>query len=253
MRVIRSFVIAFSTYSRIPMPQAEWSDENRKYAMCCFPLIGAVIGLILWGWLWICDALKIGMLLKGAVSTIVPLLVTGGIHMDGFMDTSDAMASWQTIERRLEILKDSHVGAFAVIGCAGYLLLSAAVFGEIPVQRAPMLMGVFMISRALSALALAFFKSARPGGMMDGFARTAHRRMVSMTAVAYTVFCAVLWVVCGRWIAVGCFAAAAACFAYYRYMAYKNFGGVTGDLAGWFVQITELALAAVIVLGGKIG
>ena len=45
----------------------------------------------------------------------------------------------------------------------------------------------------------------------------------------------------------------AACFEYYRRMAYKNFDGVTGDLAGWFVQITELALAAVIVLGGKIG
>ena len=139
-----------------------------------------------------------------------------------------------------------------MIGCAGYMLLSAAVYGEIPVQSASMLMGVFVISRALSALALAFFKSARPGGMMDGFARTAHRRMVSITAAVYAVFCAVLWVMCGRWIAVGCFAAAAACFAYYWHMAYKNFGGVTGDLAGWFVQITELALAAVIVLGGKI-
>ena len=253
MRVIRSFVIAFSTYSRIPMPQVEWSDENRKYSMCFFPLIGAVIGLILWGWLCLCDALNIGAFLRGAVGAMIPLLVTGGIHMDGFMDTSDAIASWQTRERRLEILKDSHTGAFAVIGCAGYLLLSAAVYGEMPVQSAPTLMGVFVISRALSALALAFFKSARPGGMMDGFARTAHRRMVSITAAVYAVFCAVLWVICGRWIAVGCFAAAAACFAYYRHMAYKNFGGVTGDLAGWFVQITELALAAVIVLGGKMG
>ena len=252
MRVIRSLVIAFSTYSRIPMPQVEWSDENRKYTMCFFPMIGAVIGLILWGWLYLCDALKIGMLLRGAVGAVIPLLVTGGIHMDGFMDTSDAIASWQTRERRLEILKDSHTGAFAVIGCAGYLLLSAAVYGETTGQAAPMLIGVFMISRALSALALAFFKSARPGGMMDAFARTAHRRMVSITAVVYAVFCAVLWAVCGRWLVLGCFAAAAGCFAYYRHMAYRNFGGVTGDLAGWFVQITELILAAVIVLGGKI-
>ena len=101
MRVIRSFVIAFSTYSRIPMPQVEWSDENRKYTMCFFSLIGAVIGLLLWGWLWLCDALNIGGLLKGAVGAIIPLLVTGGIHMDGFMDTSDAIASWQTKERQI--------------------------------------------------------------------------------------------------------------------------------------------------------
>jgi len=253
VRVMRSFVIAFSTYSRIPMPQVEWSDENRKYVMCFFPLIGAVIGLILWGWLYLCDVLKIGSFLRGAVGTVIPLLVTGGIHMDGFMDTSDAMASWQSKERRLEILKDSHAGAFAVIGCAGYLLLFAAVYGEMTVRSAPMLMGVFMISRALSALALAFFKSARPGGMMDGFARTAHRRMVTISAGIYAVLCAFVWAVYGKWIAAGCFAAVAVCFSYYRHMAYKNFGGVTGDLAGWFVQITELALSAVIVVGGKIG
>ena len=251
MRVIRSFVIAFATYSRIPMPQVEWSDENRKYAMCFFPLIGAVIGLLLWGWLCLCDALGSGMLLRGAVGAILPLLVTGGIHMDGFMDTSDALASWQTKERRLEILKDSHVGAFAVIGCSGYLLLSAAVFGEMPAQAAPMMIGVYGISRALSALALAFFKSARPGGMLDGFARTAHRRMVGIAAVVYGILCVLLWAFIGKWLAAGCVVAAGACFAYYRQTAYRNFGGVTGDLAGWFVQITELVLAAVIVLGGK--
>ena len=74
MRVIRSFVIAFSTYSRIPMPQVEWSDENRKYSMCFFPLIGTVIGSILWGWLCLCDALNIGAFLRGAVGAMIPLL-----------------------------------------------------------------------------------------------------------------------------------------------------------------------------------
>ena len=172
--------------------------------------------------------------------------------MDGFMDTSDAMASWQTKERRLEILKDSHVGAFAVIGCAGYMLLSAAVYSEMTLHAAPMMIGVFMISRALSALALAFLRSARPGGMMDAFARASHQKTVGITAAVYSVLCILLWTCAGGRLWVGCAAAAAGCFAYYRHMAYKNFGGVTGDLAGWFVQITELALAAVIVLGGKI-
>ena len=252
MRAISAFVIAFSTYSRIPMPQVEWSDENRKYTMCFFPLIGAAVGLVLWGWLWLCDSLGLGPVLRGAVSALIPLLVTGGIHMDGFMDTSDALASWQPMERRLEILKDSHTGAFAVIGCAGYLLLFAGVYSEAAAQNAPMLIAVFVLSRALSALALAFFKSARPNGMLDGFARTAHRRMVAVSTAVYAALCAVLWAVSGGWLALVCLAVAAGCFAYYRHMAYKNFGGVTGDLAGWFVQVTELALSAVIVLGGKI-
>ena len=252
MRAIRSMIIAFSTYSRIPMPQVEWRDENRKYTMCFFPLIGAAVGLLLFGWLWLCDTLAIGPMLRGAIGSLLPLLVTGGIHMDGFMDTSDAMASWQTKERRLEILKDSHVGAFAVMGCAGYLLLDAAVLSEASMQTAPGLVFIFVLSRALSAWAMAVFKSARPNGMLDAFAQAAHRRMVTISCVVYTVLCAAGWFVLGGWLCMVCLAAAALCLLCYRHMVYKHFGGVTSDLAGWFLQVTELALTAVIVLGGKL-
>lgn len=252
MRVIRSFVIAFSTYSRIPVPQVAWSEENRKYAMCFFPLIGAVIGLLLWGWLLLCDKLAVGPVLRGAVGAMLPIFVTGGIHMDGFMDTSDALASWQEKEWRLEILKDSHTGAFAVLGCAGYLLLHAAVLSEAKAADGWMLIAPFVLSRALSAWALAVFKSARPQGMLDAFAQAAHRRMVTVSCAVYGVLCAAVWGICGGWLAIVCLIAAALCVGYYRYMAYKQFGGVTGDLAGWFLQVTELALTAVVVLGGKL-
>ena len=65
MRFFRALVIAFSTYSRVPMPQVEWTDENRRYAMCFFPLIGALVGLAVWGWLALCDALGCGAFLSG--------------------------------------------------------------------------------------------------------------------------------------------------------------------------------------------
>lgn len=252
MRVIRSLFIAFSTYSRIPMPQVEWSEENRKYSMCFFPLIGAVIGLLLWSWLLFCDALAIGPFLRGAVGALLPLLVTGGIHMDGFMDTSDALASWQTRQRRLEILKDSHVGAFAVLGCAGYLLLQAAVLSEASALSGALLSCVFILSRALSAWAMAAFKSARPQGMLDAFAKAAHLRMVTGSCILYSLIGIGVWAFAGGWLAIPCLLAAAICVFAYRRMAYRQFGGVTGDLAGWFLQITELTLSAVIVLGGKI-
>ena len=252
MRVIRSLCIAFSTYSRIPMPQVEWSEENRKYSMCFFPLIGAVIGLLLWGWLYLCEALSIGPVLQGAMGALLPILVTGGIHMDGFMDTSDALASWQSKERRLEILKDSHVGAFAVLGCAGYLLLHAAVLSEATAASGALLSCVFVLSRALSAWAMAVFKSARPTGMLDAFAQAAHRRLVTVSCAVYAVLCAALWLDFNLWLALACLLAAVLCVWYYRRMAYKQFGGMTGDLAGWFLQVTELALTTVIVLGGKL-
>ena len=252
MRIVNSLVIAFSTYSRIPMPQVEWSDENRRYVMCFFPLIGAVIALMLTGWLWLSDVLHIGTLLRGTVAAGVPLLVTGGIHLDGFMDTCDALASWQTKERRLEILKDSHVGAFAVMGCCAYLLLSAAVFSEAVFTDAPLLACVFILSRACSAWLMTILKSARAGGMLDGFARTAAIRKVTAGGIVYLLLCAGIWSCFGLWRGVCCLPAVALCALAYRRMAYKQFGGITGDLAGWFLQITELCLTAVIILGGKI-
>ena len=252
MRLIRSFVIAFSTYSRIPMPQVEWSEENRKYAMWFFPLIGAVIGGALWLWLLLCDALALGPLLRGAVGAMLPLLVTGGIHMDGFMDTSDALASWQPKEKRLEILKDSRVGAFAAMGCAVYLLLDAALLAEASVSQAVSIGLCFVLSRALSAWALAAFKGARPDGMLDSFARAARRRLVTAGSGLWAALCLVGWALSGGIrLAVLCAAAAILSTLYYRHMAYKQFGGVTGDLAGWFSQTTELLLVAAVVMGGK--
>ena len=253
MRLMDAFVIAFSTYSRIPMPRAEWSEESRRYAMCFFPLVGAAVGLLLWGWLALCDALGVGPVLRGAAGTLIPLLVTGGIHMDGLMDVSDALASWQPPERRLEILKDSHTGAFAVMACAGVLLMTAGLLSEADAAAGRLLAPCFVLSRAMSAATLAVMRSARPGGMLDGFARAARRRAVCLSSGAYATLCAVCWLVLGGPVlTAACLLAAALCAAGFARMARRQFGGITGDLAGWLVQIAELCLTAVIVMGGML-
>lgn len=253
MHLMDALIIAFSTYSRIPMPRAAWSQESRRYAMCFFPLVGAAVGLALWGWLALCDAMSIGPVLRGAAGALIPLLVTGGIHMDGLMDTSDALASWQTPERRLEILKDSHTGAFAVMACAGYLLLTAGLLSEADASDGRLLAPCFVLSRAMSAAALSMMRSARPGGMLDNFARAAHRRAVCLSSGAYAALCAALWLVFGGPVrAAACLLAAALCALGFFRMAQRQFGGITGDLAGWLVQIAELCLTAAIVMGGML-
>ena len=252
MPVIRSLLIAFSTYSRIPVPQVEWNEENRRWSMCFFPLVGLVTGLLVWGWLSLCACLKMGPFLQGAVAALLPLLITGGIHMDGYMDTTDALASWQSQEKRLEILKDSHTGAFAVMGCAGYLLLSAALYSEADPAAGLRLAGVFVLSRALSAFALVRMRNARNRGMLDDISRVAEKRLVTLSSGVYALLCLVLWLATGVRTALLCVLAAVLCYLYYQHMSYKQFGGVTGDLAGWFLQVTELVLTAVIVIGGKL-
>ena len=256
MRVMKqlgaSLAIAFATYSRIPMPQADWSEENRRYSLCFFPMIGAVIALAMAAWLFVCKALGIGGVLQGTIGAAIPLAVTGGIHMDGFMDVTDAVSSWQTKERRLEILKDSRVGAFAVMGCGAYLLVMAGLLSEATVSDALMLGGCYVVSRALSAATSVWLKGAKQDGMLHSFSHIARRRAVTLSAAGYGCACIAIWAVCGGWLAALLAATLMACAVYYRRMAYRLFGGVTGDLAGWLLQVTELALIAVVIIGGKL-
>ena len=252
MHLFSSLVIAFSTYSRIPMPAVSWTDENRRLTFCFFPLIGLVTGFIMAVWLFLCEKLSVGPLLKGCVAASLPLLVTGGIHMDGFMDTCDALASWQPPEKRLEILKDSHVGAFAVIGCAVYLLLMTGLLSECTLEDVLPVCICFVLSRALSAYLSVTRKQARQNGMLSGFAGSAASGTVRRSSILYVLLCT-----CCLFYALGMRAVfhllfTALTVVYYCRMTDRYFGGVTGDLAGWFLQISEITGIACIVLGGKI-
>ncbi len=182
MHVLKGLVIAFASYTRIPMPQVDWSEENRRWSMCFFPLIGVVVGGLIWLWLALCDGLHIGPFLRGAIGAVLPLLVTGGIHMDGFMDVTDAMSSWQTKEKRLEILKDSHVGAFAVIACGAYLLLMAGLLSECTAAQGLGLTAAFVLSRSMSAYAMVALPQAKKQGMLADNARNADHHRVRLAS-----------------------------------------------------------------------
>lgn len=77
MHIIRGIAVAFSTYSKIPMPQFVWKEEDMRYSMCFFPWIGAVIGAILWGWFRLSALLGISTLAFILISAALPLIITG--------------------------------------------------------------------------------------------------------------------------------------------------------------------------------
>ena len=155
MHIIKAMIIAFSTYSKIPMPQFEWKEEDMCYSMCFFPWVGAVIGALVFAWYRIAQKLGFHEWTYVCIATAIPLLVTGGFHVDGYMDTMDAFHSYQPRERKLEILKDAHIGAFSVIMLAVFGLIYMGAFGQI--EGAGNL-GVFccgfFLSRCLSGLSV---------------------------------------------------------------------------------------------------
>lgn len=250
MRIVKAMIIAFSMYSKIPMPQFEWKDEDMKYMLCFFPWIGAVIGGCIYLWGMICEKYEISLLCYTLIGTAIPLLITGGFHADGFMDTMDAFCSYQLREKKLEILKDSHIGAFAVIGLIVYGLLYMAAFSEIQDKNLLQIVCAgFFLSRCLSGISVVSFPSAKKEGLLYSFASKAGKNTVKIVLCLQGALCVLfmLW----RSLTGGMTVAAAALgvFVYYGYRSKKELGGITGDTAGYFVLLCEcgmLAAAAVI-------
>ena len=243
MKILYSLITAFQTYSRIPMPPVAWKSENRRYALCFFPLVGAVIGALFLLWKKIGACLAVSPFLDGAVAALIPLAVTGGIHMDGFCDTVDARASWADREKKLSILKDPHIGSFAVLALCAYLLLQAALLGEIGNgPAAPVIAVSFVLSRALSGLAAVLFRNAREDGMLHENTEPARKKTTAAVLVltAAAACAAMLW--CSPVTGAAAMIGAGLCFLHYRITAYREFGGTTGDIAGWFLQRCELVM-----------
>ena len=243
MSVLKSFCLAFSMFSKIPSPKVEWTEENRKYLFCFFPCVGAVVGAGMYV-LWLLR-LKAGIFIPfsvfALVGTVFPILITGGIHMDGFLDTMDAIHSYQSRERKLEILKDSHVGAFACISLACYLLLYGAAMYLLLDERQVIFLAVgFILSRTLSGLAILTVEGAKKEGLLYTMSGSAGKRVVLPVLFLWIFLSGIVsCYLCGIW-GIGCIAVSLAFFLYYIHMARRSFGGLTGDLAGWFVTVYEL-------------
>ena len=147
----KSFCVAFSLYSAFPMPRVNWTKENMKYAFCFFPLIGAMIGGILILWLHFCQWMGFSLLFAAGATTL-PVLLTGGIHMDGFGDVR---------------VGSSLVMTFALWD-AFYQHPTRAVFFLYP------------ISRAISGWSVVHLRCAKGSGLAVTFADAAHKKMVAV-------------------------------------------------------------------------
>ena len=189
---LQTIAVAFAMFSALPVPQFAWNQKNMRYAMCAFPLIGVVIG-----GLWcLCGALPLPMPAKAAGFCLIPVWVTGGIHLDGYVDTCDALSSYGDTAKKLEILKDPHCGAFAVIYGGVYLLAYAGFAYEVfAAGHILLICPLFVLSRALSGLCAVNLPNARKSGMLCAFTSGVQRRTatVALTLVGLAAAAGMVW------------------------------------------------------------
>lgn len=242
--MIGGLVTAFSMYSWIPMPQLEWRKDTMKYALCFFPLVGAVSGGAVALWAWAAQALGLNLILFAGVAVLLPVFLTGAIHVDGLIDTCDALYSRQPREKKLEILKDPHVGAFGIISCLCYLLLAfslAAQIGPKPQVFAAVGLGS-VLSRAMSAFSIVTLKTAKNSGLVYLFADNAHKKAVRASSVLVGILALAAMIAVLPLFGIVAAVVTAVIYLIFLRICNKQFGGITGDLAGFLLELVELGM-----------
>lgn len=253
MKALRSSLLALAFFSKLPMPSLDWSEDNMRYLPAAFPLVGLLTGLLLQAWLWISQWMGLGHLLFAAGLTLIPVGVTGGIHLDGFCDTADALASRAPMEKKQAILADPRTGAFAIISLLTYMMAYWALASELAAEpKTLMALGlIHILCRILVGLGLVYFPAAKKEGFFASIARAARKGPVTVLLGLLFVLCSAGLVWTSGWPGLLLPGLALLQALYMNGMSKKHFGGMNGDLAGYWLQMTELLLLAGLVFLGK--
>ncbi len=260
---MKRFITALQFLTRISIKQSLFATaEEIGQSTVMYPLVGFVIGLILCGLFLLLRIWPVfSPFVAGAAVLAIEVAVTGGLHLDGFMDSADGFMSYRPRERVLEIMKDSNVGASAVIWIFCLLFLKTGLISSIDAAgvAGPMLLVMMPVMGRWVALYVCSLGShADPESKGLGRAvidRTGRRELVSGLVVTLTLVwfsAALLW-------AFGAYpsfilkiililfalllAATLTGMAILR-ISYRRIGGITGDVVGASVEITELVVLA---------
>ena len=245
---MNSFLVGLQFLTRIRIVrQTVWTAEDFGRSTRFFPLVGLVLGICYALAAWILISVLGMRALTAALLLILPLLLTGGLHADGFMDTADGVFSGRERERKLEIMKDSRVGSFGVVA---FVLLMFLQFALLLDMSPPLLVSVFfvmpIIGRMAMVLAVSCFPYARADGMGKTFADMADRRTVALAAVTTSVLVIPIGLLATLALVIGIVFALFFC----RRMT-AILGGVTGDVYGAATVLTETIVLAVFSLASS--
>ena len=246
-RRFRALTMCLSMFSAIPCPRIRWDEEARPLTTLFLPFIGAVIG-----GLWALAAYLLRLvgaprLVVGAVLCAFSYLITGGIHMDGFADVVDAVRSCRDLDERRRILKDPHVGSFAVMFSALVIVLQFAFLASAKDEASVFaLMLTAVVSRCAAALAVTVLRPMSASEYSGAYRRGVKRSHVFILLIQLAAAVACGFIFLGRYGFVSLAVIAGSLIAIAR--AYRSLGGMSGDIAGYALIIGELCGLAVYAL-----
>ncbi|MGL5417015.1 MAG: adenosylcobinamide-GDP ribazoletransferase [Clostridium sp.] len=238
--LFNAFNMDIGMFTILPPLKKVWDEKSGKHMMKLYPIIGLIVGVLWYAGTIILKELHLPNMLLSVFSLGIPFFLTGFIHLDGFMDVSDAILSRRDRETKLKILKDSRVGAFSVISLAFLLLVDFSSLNEIVLSKNKLIFLILIpfISRSIVGYFLIkekpinesyFVKLYREGtGILD----------IVVLLLFFLIGMVVFLIIGYKYLLIP---VCMLLFGFYLlWNCKKNFGGINGDVGGYTLALIEM-------------
>ena len=239
MNIIKGFFMAWGNFCIVPCPWRIWDEGCRKQMLAMLPALGFLMGALWYGLaellLWLC----IPQMMSAALLTVYPFFISGCMHLDGYMDCCDAIFSRAPLEKKKQILKDSRVGAFAVIWVIVlFLMFFASMYSLVEAGASYMefLIAVPVISRTVGAVCILAGRRIEVS-QYESLERGSGKQIIFIAVFAVLISAACTAVTDIQVLVPLVLCAAAGIISCMR--ASGSLGGVSGDIAGYSIVWAE--------------
>lgn len=239
--LFKGFIMSLSMFTIIPVPYVNWDEDGAKNMMKCYPIIGAIVGFIWFISYKFINYFNISIVLKSALIMVIPFIITGMLHLDGFMDVCDAILSRRDRNEKLRILKDSTTGAFSVVSVIILFFIQfGAIHSFLEYNKSPYIL-IFLpiISRNIVAYFMVSTITIKESTLGTYFKKGTNIKdkiiLIIELLLVYIFFSITLGYI-GIVILPIVIIAISLCVK----KCFKEFGGISGDVAGFSLVIGEV-------------
>ena len=254
---MNSFLIGLQFLTRIfVVKQSIWTEQSFGESVKYFPAVGAVLGTICAGVVGAINFLHLP-LFTGTIGFASLIILTGGIHCDGLMDSADGLFSGREREKILEIMKDSRAGSFGVVAMILVAAIEISTLIELALLSTWFLCAAIysapIIARLMMVVTIGAFPYARESGMGKAFAKFTTRRTIIFAAGETLLLLLPLNFISEIFFLCAAVAILIALIITWRFASFstKKIGGVTGDIYGAVTTLSEMFVLITFLLIGN--
>lgn len=246
-KYFRACIMCMSMFCAIPCPYQKWDEDARPLITLFLPVVGAWIGGLWTLCAYLINWLALPVMVGAAILCAFPFLITGGMHMDGYLDVTDAVKSWRDIDERRRILKDPNVGSFAVIAAILLVITQFSLFASVKESANLFTLTLIpIVSRTLAGLCVTILRPLTTSEYAGTYRKGVRKSHVAIFTILLLFVIVAGFVFLGKY----GFASIAIIIGYLLSLrrAFQSLHGMSGDISGYALTFGEMCGIAVFAL-----